>query len=110
MPRRRKSKTPPEPRPNDNWVVSEDYEANGRKIQRDTELSITGESGRFRFMRHVLNPDSATEWIDVIGGPKGYKQVRSFRPDRIKRVHWKKKTGENLAAERKNAASKEAVQ
>ena len=105
MPRRRKSTTPPEPRPNDHWVVSEDYEANGRKIHRDTELSITKEQGRFRFMRHVLNPESGSEWIDVVGGPKGHKQVRSFRPDRIKRVHWKNKTGENLAAERKNAAS-----
>lgn len=106
MPRRRKSDKPQEPRPNDDWVQSEEYEANGRKIQRDTELSIQGESGRYRFRRHVRNPKNGAEWIDVVGGPKGYTSYRSFRPDRIKRVHWKNKTGENLAAERKNAASK----
>lgn len=71
MPRRRKSNKPQEPRPNDDWVQSEEYEANGRKIQRDTELSIEGESGRYRFRRHVRNPKNGAEWIDVVGGPQG---------------------------------------
>lgn len=110
MPRRRKSQTPPEPRPNDHWVISEEYEANGRKIHRDTELSIEGHMGRYRFVKHVFNPANNAEWIDIIGGPKGYKIYRSVRPDRIKRVHWKNKTGENLAAERKNAAKQEDVE
>jgi hypothetical protein len=41
------------------------------------------------------------EWVDVWGGPKGAENCRSFRPDRIKRVHYKNQTVENLAAEYK---------
>ena len=110
MPRRRKTNTPQAPRPNDHWEVSEEYEANGRKIHRDTELSIEGEQGRYRFRRHVRNPKNNAEWIDVVGGPKGYSIYRSFNPNKIKRVHWKNKTGENLAAERKNARSEDTVE
>ena len=105
MPRRRKSNRPQAPKPNDSWVVSEEYEANGRKIQKNTELTIDGEQGRYRFQQHVVNPENKSEWINVVGGPKGHSTTRSFHPNRIKRVHWKNKTGENLAAERKNATS-----
>lgn len=110
MPRRRKNDKPQAPRPNDHWVVSDEYEANGRKIHRDTELSIEGQLGRYRFVRHVFNPANNAEWIDVIGGPKGYNVYRSFNPTKIKRVHWKNKTGENLAAERKNARTDNTVE
>lgn len=103
MPRRRKQSKPAEPRPNDHWVVTEEYEANGRHIQQGTELSIQGESGRYRFVKHVYNPEIDAEWIDVIGGPKGYSIFRSFDPSRIKRVHWKNKTDYNLAEQRKEA-------
>jgi transcriptional regulator with XRE-family HTH domain len=29
------------------------------------------------------------EWVDVVGGTKGSRQYRSFRQDKIKRVHYK---------------------
>lgn len=73
------------------WVRTENYVANGRKIERGTEITIEGERGRFKFIRHVYNPRADVEWIDVVGGTKGLKELRSFRPERIKRVHYKNK-------------------
>lgn len=116
MPRRRKESKPQGPRPNDHWVISDEYVANGRHIVKDTELSIKGVAGRFRFVKHVYNPAIDAEWIDVVGGPKGYSAYRSYHPDRIKTVHYKNKTGTNLAAARKkwqkekNAESEESVE
>lgn len=71
------------------WVVSEEMQINGRNVVVGTELSILNERGRFKFIKHVQTPTA--EWIDVIGGPSNYRMCRSFRPDRVKRVHWKNK-------------------
>lgn len=103
MGRKRKdaNKKPAAPRPNEDWVITEELKIHGRIVTKNTELTIEGQPGRYRFVRHVLNPKNGAEWVDVVGGPKGYSSSRSYRPDRIKRVHWKNKTGENLAAERK---------
>ena len=86
-------------RPNSHWIISEEIQLNGRNVVKGTELKISGERGRFRFVKHVLNGD--IEWIDVHGGRKGAENMRSFRPDRVKTVHYKNKTGENLLAARK---------
>lgn len=59
---------------------------NHRNVEPGTELSIEGERGRFRFLRLVNSETS--EWIDVVD--KDHK-IRSFYPDRVKRVHYKKK-------------------
>lgn len=75
------------------WKISETLKHNGRIIEKNTELSIRGESGRFLFIKHVKTPTA--EWIDVVGGKAQYKQFRSFRPEQIKTVHWKNKTREN---------------
>jgi hypothetical protein len=69
--------------------------ANGRNLVKGTELSIRDERGRFQFIRHVYNPRLDVEWIDVVGGPNGSKQYRSFNPQRVKRVHWKNKIRPN---------------
>jgi len=37
----------------------------------------------------------------IWGGPRGSEQWRSFRLDRVKRVHYKNQTVENLALEYK---------
>ena len=80
-------------RPNDHWVISDEITVNGRKVVRGTELSITGERGRYRFLKHVYNPKTDSSWIDVVGGSNtAASQHRSFRQDRIKTVHWKNKT------------------
>lgn len=97
-------KKPQEPavaRPNDEWVQEYEMTVNGRSVTADTELKISGERGRFLFMKYVKNGD--IEWVDVWGGSKGYESIRSFRPDRIKTVHYKNKTGKNLIKQRKTS-------
>lgn len=79
-----------------NWIIVEHATINGRKIERGTEVSIKGESGRFRFIQHVTN-QNGVQWIDVVGGKKNYEMSRSFRLDRVKTVH-------RIARTRKNAA------
>ena len=89
------------PRPNDHWIISEEIQINGRNVVKGTELKITGERGRFRFVKHVNN--NGIEWIDVHGGKKGAESMRSFRQDRVKTVHYKNQTGHNLLQARKLA-------
>ena len=83
----------------DNWTVKNEIQVNGRTVVTGTELSITGEAGRFRFVKHVKTPTA--EWIDVVGGRKGYSVFRSFYVSRVKTVHWKNKTVENIVKDRK---------
>jgi hypothetical protein len=90
---KRKQKTE-HPNPHPDWVISDTIKVNGRIVEKNTELSITGQSGRFLFIKHVKTP--TTEWIDCIGGKAQYRVFRSFRPDQIKTVHWKNKTRQNL--------------
>lgn len=96
---RKKSSKPDGPRPNDHWIITTDLLINGRHVTPGTELKITGERGRFRFIKQV---DTGTVvWIDVHGGPKGAECIRSFYPDRVKTVHYKNRTDANLAVEHK---------
>lgn len=88
-----KKKATIKPHP-DNWVVSDEIQINGRTIVRGTELSIRGESGRFRFIKHVKAPKA--EWIDVHGGKKGYEVWRSFYIDQVKTVHRIARTRKNV--------------
>lgn len=96
MGRKRKSNLPEGPKPNDGWVYLTEIQINGRNVSRGTELKISGERGRFRFMQQVTTAEGKI-WIDVHGGPKGAETMRSFYPDRIKRVHYKNQTTANLA-------------
>lgn len=68
---------------------------NGRNVSPGTELKITGERGRFRFIKHVETPTTA--WIDVFGGPKGAECLRSFHLDKVKTVHYKNTTDVHMA-------------
>jgi hypothetical protein len=76
------------------WIVTEEIQINGRNVVVGTELSITEERGRFKFIKYVKTPTA--EWIDVVGGVSGHKSFRSFRPERVKRVHWKNRLRESL--------------
>ena len=100
MGRRKKSvdQTPAVPSPTAHWITSEEIMLHGRHVIRGSELSIKGERGRFNFIKHVLNPKTGSEWIDVVGGPTGYKTMRSFHIDKIRRVHNKVKTKEGRRA------------
>jgi|TARA_R110000782_G_scaffold102516_3_gene189684 hypothetical protein len=86
-------------RPNEHWVYTTELQINGRNVTPGTELKITKERGRFRFVQHVNSGEA--EWIDVWGGPKGSESLRSFRIDRVRRVHYKNQTVGNLAIEHK---------
>tara|TARA_B110000503_G_scaffold82258_1_gene125568 strand:- start:5606 stop:5959 length:354 start_codon:yes stop_codon:yes gene_type:complete len=84
----------------ENWEISTEIQINGRYVEPGTELKIKGERGRYRFMKHVVSGSGA--WIDVWGGPKGSESIRSFRLERVSRVHYKNKTDQALAQEYKN--------
>jgi hypothetical protein len=89
----------------ESWTVTNEIQVNGRTVSVGTELSIKGESGRFRFMKHVKTQTS--EWIDVVGGKKGYSTCRSFTVDQVKTVHWKNRTDKNIVKERKERMKSE---
>jgi hypothetical protein len=65
-----------------NWIVSEECRINNKIVTPGTELSIRGERGRFKFLKHVIN--SEHEWIDVLSSTN---QFRSFPRDKVKTVH-----------------------
>lgn len=88
MSRRRKYKGPLHPQ---HWEVSEEAVANGRHLTPSTEVSVSGERGRFLFLRHVRNTRTGSEWVDLLQG----KRFRSFRPEAIKTVHRLNRTREN---------------
>lgn len=58
---------------------------NGRNIEPGTELSVVGEPGRFVF--RWMSGDYLTCW----GGRTGHEKYRTFRPERVRRVHTKHK-------------------
>lgn len=93
MGRPKKKRSNPIEEVHPDWIISDSIQINGRYVNVGTELSIENERGRFRFLKHVQTPTA--EWIDVVGGATGHKSYRSFRPDRVKRVHWKNKLRES---------------
>lgn len=66
------------------WIITTEWQHNGRNLTPGVELSVKedGRWRRYRFQRHVLTP-AGVEWVDVIGDT-GF---RSFRPERIGKVH-----------------------
>jgi len=88
------------PKPNDGWVYATEMQINGRNVSPGTELKISGQRGRYRFVKHVRT-EKDIEWLDVWGGPKGAECLRSFTLDKVKRVHYKNQTYQNLAIEHK---------
>lgn len=73
-----------------NWTKHESMKVNGRILEKGTEFSVKGERGRFRFIAYVVT--DKTEWIDCVGGQKGYEMLRAFDPSRVRRVHVKQTT------------------
>ena len=101
MSKRTKNYEPAIPGPIAHWNVVTELQINGRNVEPGTELKISRERGRFRFVKFVQT-GTGVEWVDVWGGPKGAEQMRSFRIDRVKTVHYKNKTDGNLAKEYKD--------
>jgi hypothetical protein len=94
--RKRKSSIPDGPRPNKDWEIQTEMQINGRHVKPGTELKVTGWSGRYRFVKYVKT-EKGIEWIDLVGN-EGF---RSCSPEKIKRVHYKNKTDENIVKELK---------
>lgn len=57
-----------------------------RKLTEGTEVSITGERGRFRYTGESTTSTGKLVY-HFVGGVSGHEQMRSFYPSRIKRVH-----------------------
>lgn len=91
---RRKASVTDHVDPTADWVVSDRYTAHGRHLTPGTEFRVEGERGRFLFLRHVINGDR--EWIDA-KSPVG--QFRSFRVERVRTVHIKKRIRGNTKEE-----------
>ena len=66
---------------------------NGRVIEVGTEISVTGEPGRFTF--RWMTGDDLTCW----GGRSGHEKYRTFSIDRVKTVHAKPKLRANRVDE-----------
>lgn len=71
------------------WKFSRsiEWKHNGRTVDRGTEISIVG-AGRMKFLEHVVNNASGAEWVDCVDKNRS---IRSFRPEQVKRVHYKNK-------------------
>lgn len=94
--RKKKPEVPAAYRPIDDWEIITEMQINGRNVTPGTELKISGERGRFRFVKYVKT-SQGKEWVDVVG-KVGFC---SFQLDRVKTVHYKNKTDANLAVEYK---------
>ena len=74
-------------------TISATYKPEGRlPLEKGRTFQVTGERGRFRFIKHVQSHVSGTQWVDCVRVDKHGKAlggVRSFDPVRIKRVNRK---------------------
>lgn len=49
-------------------------------------VGIKGEQGVYVLQAEVLNVNTGTEWVEMIGGPSGHRQFRAVRPERLRKV------------------------
>lgn len=88
MPRKKKAeKVTPE-----HLTISEELQHHGRWLRPGTEFTAHGVKGRCRFIRHVVNAQTDTQWVEAFSANK---QFRAFYLDRIKTVHHTSRTREN---------------
>lgn len=57
-----------------------------RRLEPGTEVSISGERGRFRFQGESTTGTGRVVY-HFVGGVAGHECFRSFYPERVKRVH-----------------------
>lgn len=71
-------------------VVHDDgrVQVNGRWLEPGAEVSISGERGRFRYIKLSTTSDGRVV-LDFIGGRSNHEVLRSFYPDRVRTVHYK---------------------
>lgn len=61
-------------------------QVNGRWLRVGSEVSITGQRGRFRYTGQSRS-SSGRLILHFIGGPPNHEMIRSFYPERIGTVH-----------------------
>lgn len=76
----------------EHWKATYEFTLpDGRELHVGDSFNLTGEKGkRYRFIKHVSNPDNGSEWIDCFGGSSGRQQSRSIVPERVNKVFPKK--------------------
>lgn len=79
----------------------------GRDLAPGTEVSISSERGRFRFLG-ISTTSTGRLVCDFIGGAPGHECWRSFYPERIKTVHRINRTRHNADSTPKPAAARDA--
>lgn len=72
----------------DPFIRTPEITVDNKKIVRGDIIKIHGIHGtKFKFLEHVLNPENGAEWIDCIELERDVAcGMRSFRPDRVKRI------------------------
>lgn len=68
----------------------------GRDLTPGTEVTISGERGRYRFVG-ASTTSSQRLVLDFIGGRAGHECWRSFYPERVKTVHRVNRSRRNCA-------------
>lgn len=68
----------------DHWEVSFSMTLLGRDVTPGVMLKIPYQ-GQFKFLRHVRNTRTGTEWVDVMGDDTD-KQFHAYRPERFTKV------------------------
>ncbi|MGH8996757.1 MAG: DUF7246 family protein [Acidimicrobiales bacterium] len=94
---RRSSRHRPEPTPSklrraDTW--------SGLRAGDPVQISDTGlRSATWAFVAHVTNVETGQDWVEVVGGARGDRKVRSFAPARVYAVSASRKRGDPSLAE-----------
>jgi len=55
-------------------------------LRKGDTVEVTGtrlRSAKWEFVAHVRNVVTAEEWVEVVGGKPGDRNLRSFSPDRV---------------------------
>lgn len=76
----------------EHFKIKTEVQVHGRWLRPGTEFTVHGVKGRLRFIRHVTNTNTNTDWVEAFSINK---QFRAFYPDRITTVHTKTRTREN---------------
>jgi len=66
-----------------------ELQINGRWLNIDSEVSITGERGKFKYLGHSTTSGGKLV-LNFVGGGSNKHLLRSFYPERVKTVHNKK--------------------
>lgn len=71
-------------------------------LQPGSPVVVTGtrlRSASWEFVAHVRNVRTGDEWVEVVGGRRGDRSVRSFRPEQVFPVTGRgsRETGPSLA-------------